>query len=179
LPRRLYYFITLVGHVSERSSLTSLLVTLRSRSQDRLALVDYDEVKRRIVIRFAPSELGFIKTIVQQYMDAASFEVKARGRLRIDPKKVRDLGGVVERTPKGLLAVVPCDNGIALVEHRGRDVLVKYCVKPVVQTRILPTLIPPSMCSFDPFSTDPMRVYEAARQCFDRLQALTVGVKEG
>ncbi len=169
MARRLFYFLTLVGHVSEKASLASLVVMLRSRRPEQLALVDYDESTRRIVLRFAPSEIGFVRSLLGRYLDSAPVEVKARTRLRLDLRRVREAGGAVERTPSAVLALVPCGDGMVFIEQRGREALLKYCARPVATVLPTPSGLPPSMCAFEPASADMLALYERARSCFEEV----------
>ncbi len=165
--KRLYHFITVTGHVSERASLASLLVMLRERSGKGLDLVDYDEATRRIVLRLSPTEIGFVKSLLGVYLDSATFEVKAKTRGRIDKKSVRALGGKVEPGPPATLAIIPCSTGLVFVEQKGRELLLKYCRRGLALT--LPSELPPSMCSFNPFENDMLDTYERGRKCFEEV----------
>ena len=166
---RIYYFLTLTGHVSERASLASLVVALRSRSSGGLELVDFDEPTRRIVLRFAPTEIAFVKTLLGSYIDSATFEVKAKTRMRLSPKQVRAAGGVAEQAAGRLLALIPCRDGMVFAEQKGRELLLKYCVKPSTQAVLLPASLPPSLCSFNPLETDVTGIYERGRRCIEEV----------
>ncbi len=167
-----FYFITLTGHVSEKASLASLVNMVRAREGAGIQLVDYDEESRRVVLRFSPTEVGFVKTLLGNYIDSAAFEVKAKLRGRLDAAKARKAGGSVERTPKTLLALIPCPDGLLLVEQKGRELLVKYCSRPAYgdfKALLTPSTVPPSLCSFNPFQTDILDIFEKARDCVEKL----------
>jgi len=165
------YVVSIISF-TEKESLASILVKLKSKSID---IVARDEEQRRVIVRIPTYELPYILEIVRSYAKSASFEFKASARRKIDVKKlIRDRRDVVigyEDIGKVKLLMLKCVTGCSYVEVKGRELLLKYC-RPLLARFALPSQIPPVLCSYNYPADDIMDVYEKAKKCFEDVVSM-------
>ncbi|HIC98482.1 MAG TPA: hypothetical protein EYP08_02150, partial [Pyrodictiaceae archaeon] len=83
--KKYYMYIVAIISFTEKESLASILVKLRSKNID---IVARDEEQRRVVVRIPTYELPYILEIVRNYAKSASFEFKASIRRKINIKEL-------------------------------------------------------------------------------------------
>lgn len=166
---RYYMYIVAIISLTEKESLASILVKLKSRSID---IVARDEEQRRVIVRIPTYELPYVLEIVRSYARSASFEFKASIRRKIDVKKlVKDRKEIVigyEDIGKVKLLMLKCETGCSYVEVKGRELLLKYCRPPLTQPT-LPSQIPPVLCSYNYPADNIIDAYEKAKKCFENI----------
>jgi len=167
--KKYYMYIVAIISFTEKESLASILVKLRSKNID---IVARDEEQRRVVVRIPTYELPYILEIVRNYAKSASFEFKASIRRKINIKELvkskREIVIGYEDLGKVKLLVLKCATGCSYVEVRGRELLLKYCRHFSAQTT-LPSQIPPVLCSYNYPIDNIIDVYEKARKCFENI----------
>jgi hypothetical protein len=160
-------FITLIMHVKLEVSMAALLANMMENRQ--VTVIDHDEVARRIIVRAPTREVAYLQLLVNHYADTASFEVKASAKGRVDPKAIREKGGIYANLGDRMLFYKKCSEGAVFGEVRKRNILLKYCKDTVLAD---PAALPPILCSFDAKIGDMVDVVEKARRCFDEVMQL-------
>lgn len=161
---RYYVFITLIIHVKLEASIASLLANIKENNG--VAIIDHDEVARRLILRAPLREAAYLQMLVDHYADTATFEVKASMKKRIDVKKLRSMNTIYRSIGNRLLFYKTCSSGAVFGEARGRDLLLKYCKKAMM---VDPAALPPVLCSFDALMEGIAEVADRARGCFDEI----------
>ncbi|KSW11883.1 hypothetical protein CF15_03530 [Pyrodictium occultum] len=168
---RYYMFITLVIHVKLGASMPSLLANVASNSE--VELVDHDEESRRVVLRAPARETAYLQLLVINYADAASFEVKASLKGRLDRSELRKVADAFRDLGSRLLFYMRCSGGGAVLgEVRKRGILLKYCRSAA---NVDPAAAPPTLCSFDPRREPIAVVVEKAGTCFNEVLGRVTG----
>jgi len=167
VPGKFYMYITLVMKVREDRSF-SRLVSMLKDSEPTIQLVDYSEDSRRVVVRIPAREAAFAIRLVEEYSGSASYDVKATMRVKVHPRKLKEIGAVYRPGKPGtILFYTACGEDMAVYgEVKGREVMVKLCKKTLM---VDPSTLPPGLCSFTPAELDILNALERARRCFKSL----------